>query len=1143
MSRRLKHPMPEAVSAAQRRASDPRRSVWVRANAGSGKTHVLAERVLRLLLDGARPEEILCLTYTKAAAAEMRARVGKRLAAWALLPAEKLAAELASLDGAPPDNATMMRARTLFAHALETPGGLKINTIHAFCESVLHRFPLEAGIPFDFAVVEEDEGMDMVRRAREQVIAEGIAGVPPIDAAIDLLFGEMSDFSLGEAIESALMDGRKLHRVLADVAGAKRRLRSYLGVPADATVTEVAERIAAGSVLLPGDCRQVAALMGGNPAGTDFADLMARADPLRPTCEQLMVAFFTGEGKRRQRLLRRAEALANPELAERLEREADRLLAARPALTAMRLVARSEALLDVLSAISSRYEAQKRARSLLDFDDLIERVADLFADDGVAGWVKYKLDAGISHVLVDESQDTNPEQWRVITELVDEFLVGDSAAQRPRSYFAVGDEKQSIYSFQGADPSQFGALGRHLARRAAEVGHPHTDLELHFSFRTLAGVLAAVDKVFAPERQRHALLALERGIIHDSVRADSGGTVTLWPPIAEEDVPPPEAWPLDKPHDARSAVQRLAERIAGEIRGWVDSGRALGTRDRPVRPGDVLILVQRRHALFHELVRALARASLPTPGTDRLAVTSHIGVLDLLALGDVLLNPADDLQLAALLRSPLFDVSEDDLFAIAVGRAGSLYAALRESPLPSARDAAARLDAWRGRLDFDRPYEFYAEVLYREGGLKRFHARLGAEIDDVLAEFLALALAHEQTPNPSLQGFLAEMRAREVTIRRELAEAGDGVRVMTVHGAKGLEAPIVILADAASRPAPSTVTPKVFIETERPGPLFVYASGEADHVEGTMAFRTASREAEDREYWRRLYVGMTRAEDELYITGYLGKKPAAGQSWYDAAAEALEPEAETVRDREGDTAALIYPRQRPPASASPPDNRPAPMEPSPTPLVLAPLPPVAPIPTITPSTAGPIRPEAALNRARESLADAEMARRGGLALHALLEHLPAVAPADRPAAAEKALAALLPEAPEQHAALAARALSILAKPEFSLIFGPDSRAEIPFLVDAWRDGRPVRLAGRIDRLLVAKHRVLVLDYKSDAIPPGDVSGVPASYRMQVGLYAHVASQLFPGRVIEAGILWTSLESLMILPAEILREAASAFTMR
>src|SRR6185312_10795697 len=274
---------------------------------------------------------------------------------------------------------------------------------------------------------------------------------------------------------------------------------------------------------------------------------------------------------------------------------------------------------------------------------------------------------------------------------------------------------------------------------------------------------------FAPERQRHALLALERGIIHDSVRADSGGTVTLWPPIAEEDVPPPEAWPLDKPHDARSAVQRLAERIAGEIRGWVDSGRALGTRDRPVRPGDVLILVQRRHALFHELVRALARASLPTPGTDRLAVTSHIGVLDLLALGDVLLNPADDLQLAALLRSPLFDVSEDDLFAIAVGRAGSLYAALRESPLASARDAAARLDAWRGRLDFDRPYEFYAEVLYREGGLKRFHARLGAEIDDVLAEFLALALAHEQTPNPSLQGFLAEMRAREVTIRRELA--------------------------------------------------------------------------------------------------------------------------------------------------------------------------------------------------------------------------------------------------------------------------------------------------------------------------------------------------------------------------------------
>jgi ATP-dependent helicase/nuclease subunit A len=1141
MTRRLQHPMPARVTAAQRAASDPAQSVWVRANAGSGKTHVLAERVLRLLLAGARPEEILCLTYTKAAAAEMRARVGRRLAQWALLPEHQLAAELDALNGGPPDADIRARARTLFAHALDTPGGLRINTIHAFCESVLHRFPLEAKIPFDFAVLEEDEGRDMIRHACEQVIAAGIDGLPPIAAAIDVLFEELSDSSLGEAIEAALQDGRRLRRILADVEGAKRRLRRHLNVPAAATAEAVAAEIAAGSLLWPGDCQQVVRLMGGDSAGTGFADVLACVEGDYAACGQLLAAFFTGKGERRQRLLRKAECLAHPELAERLEREADRLVVERERFIAARLCARSEALLDVLAAISARYEAEKRRRSLLDFDDLIERLGDLLADSRIADWVKYKLDAGISHILVDESQDTNPEQWRVIGELVDEFFVGESAAQRPRSYFAVGDTKQSIYSFQGADPAQFRALGRHFARRAAEAGHPHTDLELHFSFRTLPGVLAAVDKVFAPAPLRQALLAEDAPLHHDSVRAEPGGAVTLWPPIAEDAAPVAEL-PLDQPLRQDSAVQKLAQRIAGEIRGWINDGRPLGPRGRPVTPGDILILVQRRHALFHELVRALGQQNLPTPGTDRLAVTSHIGVLDLLALGDVLLNPADDLQLAALLRSPLFNVSEEELFALAANRRGTLFAALRESTLPWARDAAAQLAAWRSRLDFDRPYEFYAELLYREGGLRRFHARLGAEIDDVLAEFLALALVHEQTGNPSLHGFLAEMRAREVTIRRDLTEAAGGVRVMTVHGAKGLEAPIVILADAASRPHPSTVTPKIFIETAAPGPLFIHASSDGDHVDGTRLFRAADRDAEDREYWRRLYVGMTRAEDELYVTGYLGKQAPSGPTWYDAVAEALTADAQTVTDASGTTRALIYPRMRPeslPADAAAEAKATVPPEP----FDLPPLPPPIEIPRITPSTAAEARPEAALERAAEAIRDAETARRAGLALHALLQHLPTLPVADRPAVAAKAVAALLPDDPAQHEALAARALSILARPEFASLFGPESRAEVSFALDARRDGKPVRLTGRMDRLLVAKGRVLVVDYKTDATPPGDVSGVPAAYRTQVGLYAHVASQLFPGQVVEAGILWTSLESLMILPVEILREAASAFTMR
>lgn len=587
----------------------------------------------------------------------------------------------------------------------------------------------------------------------------------------------------------------------------------------------------------------------------------------------------------------------------------------------------------------------------------------------------------------------------------------------------------------------------------------------------------------------------------------------------------------------------MAEDIASRIAAWLESGRALGPRTRPVRPDDILILVQKRSELFHELIRALSQRGIPTPGADRLAVTGHIAVLDLLALGDVLNNPSDDLQLAALLRSPLFDVSEDDLMAIAAYRpeGQGLWRALEGADVPALREAYERLSRWRGRLDFGRPFEFYAEILYREGGLRRFHARLGGEVDDVLAEFLSLALAHEQTAQPSLLGFLAAMRVREVSIRRELAEAGAGVRVMTVHGAKGLEAPIVILADAATHAGDSKSAP-VHLLAESPGPMLIHAGNQDQHIEVSRRLADAAEEAEEREYWRRLYVGMTRAEDELYITGFLNKRDPIDDTWFDIVHRALwAGPLEERFDADGALREFTFPAvlSLPPVE-DPPSQSVRRLEP----LVLAPLPGARAPAIITPSTAGEAEiPERALDSATESVIGAESARRRGIALHALLQHLGNIPEADRPRVADKALAALLPEAPSLHAELRSKALSILARPEFSELFGPNSRAELPFMMDVLRHGKPARLVGRIDRLVVAKDRVLVVDYKSDASPPGVASAVPAPYRTQVGLYAFVASQLFPELAVEAGILWTSLESLMILPVTMLGETIAAFTKR
>ena len=1126
----------------QVRATDPALSIWVSANAGSGKTYVLTQRVLRLLLAGARPQSILCLTYTKAAAAEMRGRVAERLARWATLPEPDLIRELKEVEGSAYKPAQIERARTLFAQALETPGGLKIVTIHAFCESVLHRFPLEAGVPFDFKVIEDDERIALLTQTREAVLAQGLRG-EGATVAVETLFGLLSDFALGDAIELAMNDGRKLKAVLADSPAAKANLRRLLGAMAPRGSQEILDAAVAERLVDGGDIARLLAL-GGKALANRFGGIDAHA----PRPLDWIGAFLTDKDLPPANFPGKTVEKADPVLAQRVLAEAERLAALMVERRTALIIERSEALLDVVALIAGKYNAHKRARSLLDFDDLVEKLGDLLENPDAGPWVQYKLDTGIDHILVDESQDTNPEQWRVVRAIADEFFNGAGDRTRLRSLFAVGDQKQSIYSFQGAEPTLFGATGELFARRAAEVEMQFRRVPLHTSFRTLIEILNAVDKVTDLDGMQDALLETGK-VHHDTTRPTTGGSVTLWPPLqqvaAESGA---SAWPTEPPSGGeRTAPRQVAERIAREIKGWIDNKRPLAHRGVPVAPKDILILVQSRGAVFQEVIRALRREGLPTPGADRLAVSAHIAVLDLLALCDVLLNPADNLQLAALLRSPLFDIGEDDLFALAQPRdRQTLWQALETCTAPDCAEAWQQLSRWRGSLDFERPFEFLTQILYAEGGLRRFHARLGEEVDEVFAELLELALKHEQGSQPSLQGFVAAMRQSEVSIKRELAEAGTGIRVMTVHGAKGLEAPIVILADAASKPQGNQVNRPVYLLTDAPGPLLVHASGRGAHVEGSQAVKAEVEANLGKEYWRKLYVAMTRAEDELYITGALtpGRKPESQLegTWYQAVDRALRDEAEIVRDEQGAETALIYPRER---LAPQPVKRLAEMVPlAGQPQAFAPVSAPAVAPIVTPSSArSHVAPVLALDSLAEQARDADAARKEGIALHALLQHLGRVDPAMRADVVPRALLVLLPDAPGSHAPIGAKALSILARPELATLFGPASRAEVPFLVDARRDGADIRLAGRIDRLLVDDSGVMVVDYKSDTSVPGQPGDVPGNYLTQLGLYALVAGQLFPGRDVRAAILWTQLESLMFLPPDRLAAGAQGFTMR
>jgi ATP-dependent helicase/nuclease subunit A len=1130
----------------QTQAAHPGWSIWVSANAGSGKTYVLTRRVLRMLLAGVKPESILCLTYTKAAAAEMRRRVAERLGAWAVMDAAELEKELVRTEGDGLTDEMRERARTLFARALETPGGLKIVTIHAFCESVLHRFPLEARVPFDFSVIEEEERSGMLLQARERVLAEGLH----VAGAVETLFETLSNSQIESAIAAALEDGRKLRAVLRDVPRSKANLRQLLQV-GGRTEQDIIGEIVSGTALTPLVFQAFAEAFDGNPdKGTRFVDMLARLDAQRLTAGQICALFVVekSDGTRspRANLLNAAQRKARPDLFELLEAEQARVVALDAELMPLKLVGRSEAMLDIVAAIARHYEDRKRAASLLDFDDLVSKLASLFETQS-ADWVRYKLDAGIDHILVDESQDTNGEQWRVVKAITAEFFSGAGAVDRPRSLFAVGDQKQSIYSFQGAQPKLFGETGREYQRLAENVQAPFRPLPLHTSFRTLPEILAAVDLVSDAPHIQSALLEADK-VHHNTARTMKGGSVTLWPPVQQaSDAPMGSEWPTTALETEQTAPRQVAMRIAREIDGWIKAQRPLTGRGRAVTADDVMILVQSRGPLFSEIIRALRKLRIPTPGADRLNVTGHIAVMDLLALCDVLLNPADNLQLAALLRSPLFYVSEDDLFDLCQRDNGeTLWQALERCTAPLCREAADRLHRWRGALDFERPFEFLAQVLYAEGGLKRFHQRMGPEVDDVFAELLALAIAHEQTNQPSLQGFVANLRTRSVSIKRELAEGGDGVRVMTVHGAKGLEAPIVVLADASKKPLPQQIGKPVYLLTEAPGPLLIHATGSKGHVAGTLGHKQEVDGNIQAEYWRRLYVGMTRAEDELYVTGALtpgsDRQTQLAGSWYEAIETALRPLAESQVDPEGRETALVFPRDRvPPSPVRVVQTRAAGRLDG---LVLGNVPaPLVP-PIVSPSTAsGHLSQIEALDSLLEQTRAPGQARREGVVLHALLQHLVPISQVLWPQIVPKALLALLPEAPGRHEALGTKAMSILQRPELAHLFGRNSRAEVPFFVQAKRNGEPIRLAGRFDRLVIDETGVTVVDYKSDASVPAGTDSVPGNYVTQLGLYALVAGQLFPGQAVRAAILWTQLESLMNLPAELLAAGSTGFTMR
>ena len=1052
------------MTPAQRSASDPAASVWVGASAGTGKTKVLTDRVLRLLLGGTAPERILCLTFTRAAAAEMALRITRELAQWTVADDETLSAALSLLTGAPPRRSTLDQARRLFAAVLDVPGGLKIQTIHAFCQSLLRRFPLEAGVPPNFEIADERISTTLLGAARARLLH---AARPELDAALAAHLATMTAVVGEEGFGDLLADVSGARDSFASVlecqggiAGAIAALREYLGVAEGATPEGVLSAASAEDAFDRLALTHAAKILAGGTV-TDQRRSQAIADWLAADQDRRTAgfgtyrrAFMREDGGPLQSLITKRLGNAHPDAAEALGLEQERIATVTDRWNAARVAESSAALIEVAARHLGYYDGEKARHAVLDYGDQIAMSRGLLARAGIAPWVLFKLDGGLDHLLIDEAQDTSPSQWAVIAALAEEFFAGKGARAAPRTLFAVGDEKQSIFSFQGADARALTAAHRSFRDRAKTAERPWESLPLAQSFRSTGAVLASVDAVFAQPAARAGVTAGDTPIRHQVHRAGAGGRVELWPPLAPGEAAPLEPWvPPAEREAADDPAARLAQLIADRVAAWTQEPATEGgdgwleARGRPIQPGDVLVLVRRRGPFVDHLLRAFKARGVPVAGIDRMVLTEQLAVMDLIALGEFCLLPGDDLTLATVLKSPLIGLDEDALFALAHGRCdASLWATLarRREESPAFAAAHGALVAFRGAADWMAPFEFYSEVLGAHGGRAALLGRLGPESGDAIEEYLALALTYGRTHPPSLQGFLHWVQDGRAEIKRDFEQGRDEVRIMTVHGAKGLEAPVVFLPDTMRKPRGRD--PLVWLEEER-------ADGGVGRVECllwpgrasredslTREARDRARDAQEEEYRRLLYVAMTRAEDRLYVCGWQGRDTPPEDCWYALVRAGMESlkGVQPLETPEG--AGLVYAE---PQSAA----LPLLAEPTPEADTLPPLPPELLVPpSEEPPAPRPLAPSRALpDPAPRSpiIKNAEHARLRGIAAHKLLERLPALAPTKRLASARCLLAKHELDEGEREALAAGHDRSHRAIQTSPSYFAPGTSAEVP----------------------------------------------------------------------------------------------------
>jgi ATP-dependent helicase/nuclease subunit A len=1107
----------------QKTASNPAASAWVGANAGSGKTHVLVDRVTRLMLAGINPMSILCLTYTKAAAKEMANRLHERLGAWIGLSNAALAKQLIQMGHDDVGHQTLSRARRLFTVALETPGGLKIQTIHAFCERILQLFPVEAGLAPGFEVLESSQSKQLLRGARDQVLRQAQSNEnSPFASALEIITRHTHSDSFDALLERLLSKRQILRDAIAEhssIENIGQALRAEFSIdPLQTIETLRREFLKFDRAIVERIIPVLSGSLATNQKTASYLATLLKENDSAQAESLIRRIYYTSDGEKPKKIasvVTEKFLKDSPWIREWLSQEMARSPNLIEQIDNLTRIEATCALLTLADAMISEFESVKKLRGAYDFDDLILKTRDLLVDKATAQWVLFKLDRGIEHVLVDEAQDTSLAQWQIVSALTSEFFSGTGSREVPdRTLFVVGDRKQSIFSFQGANPAAFEASREIFGAQITNVGQPFSTVDLTISYRSTMEVLKAVDMVFAEgTRARVGLDGVHpQNLHHESNRGGEHGLFELWPLTEADEKAEREPWqaPVDQ-YPPQSGLRKLAQKLAETIKSWIGK-RHIMALDRAVEAGDILILFRTRSALFDILISELRKAGIPVAGADRLKLSENIAILDMMALVQFVLLPDDDYSLACVLKSPLAPtaLTEDQLFKLAHGRdATSLWTRLGASDDAVCMNARRVLEEWLKASESLRPFEFLSMVLIK--ARKAFLARLGSEAGDALDALLEVSLSYEENHSSSLAGFATWFASEDTEIKRNMDQGGGEVRLMTVHGAKGLESGIVILPDTTSMPRSNATSALMFVEPKLGGPTLPFwrLSGLAQS-QVLEDWKDRDKQTELEEQRRLLYVAMTRARDELYVCGYKIHKESPENSWYTLVEEAVQSQGilRAAQSPDGSSCQRYGPDPTwngmasvlPKASHEVPDW-------------------LFKNPDIVHQDWTPAR------RHRDVGSNAAVAR--GRAIHKILQDLPGMTP---DAGLNFARRVLRKNGHDE--GLAEKILGLTTHPDYSDFFGAESQAEVS-IGSIQPSGQ--RITERIDLLVVRDNDILVLDYKTDWNVP-DSLATDHPHVMQLASYARTLGQAYDGKTIRAAILWTSLPRLDWIADETLRNA-------